>query len=362
MNHSLCLLPALMTLGTLVLAAEEPPQRRVLVLTNETTLVGQIELKDGHLEIKTASGSSLIPQARVLKLCDTPEDAYVFLKQRSKGKDPQDGLRLARWCLKHELAEQARLEAEEVLAHQPKNLEAQRIIRAVTDAGTQLAPGAPSQSKPPVTLATAGEHSYSPETLRSFTQRLQPVLINSCGTGACHGGGKGTGFELQRPPSISLVQPNLTRHNLVQTLRLIDKDDSPNSALLRKALEAHGGATRPPLTGKDAPAYQTLEAWVMTVAPANAGQPLSGEIVVDSRKVEPAKAPAEINSKPRLPAALEEKFASLPIVTPEPAKLPQDTYLQGAAIKAPAVPTPKTPPQDPFDPVQFNDQYHPGKR
>jgi hypothetical protein len=103
----------------------------------------------------------------------------------------------------------------------------------------------------------------SPDSIRVFTARIQPILFNSCGSGACHGGSAAKSFTLKRPVSTGQLTPAMTRHNLNQALTLIDKEDSPNSQLLKMALEAHGGAARPPMLSKQTPAYQHLEAWVL---------------------------------------------------------------------------------------------------
>jgi hypothetical protein len=365
MNHYRALPILLILWSPLLVHAEELPPRRVLVLTNEATLVGRIEAKTGEFEVKTDSGFSVIPANRVLKLCESLEDAHAFLHKRLKPNDHLDQLRLMRWCLKYGLTEQAKCEAEAILKLQPKNPEALRLLGR-----TEAAPpsGEPLPTSKAEAISTINhEHAYTPETLRTFSQRVQPLLFNSCATGACHGGGKATGFELQRPASGGLLLPNVTRQNLVQTLKLIEREDASQSELLRKALEAHGGSAKPPLTGKDAPAYQTLEAWVLKAAPAKAAPSLSGEIVSAAPRPsenQPTKAKAEPIDRPKLPAALEDKFAALPMApaTEEGPKESPVAEEKPKVVKDPRGAKPLTPPDDPFDPVQFNEQYHPRKK
>ena len=143
------------------------------------SLLGRIEQKNGQFEVRTEAGSSLIPASRVLKLCDTPQDAYAFLKQRVNRKDPLDSLRLARWCVKFGLTEAAHQEAEETLKLQPGNLEAQRIARADATPSS----GDATAAKPHAITTAAAEHSYSPETLRSRGLVAKRGLVKILGRG-----------------------------------------------------------------------------------------------------------------------------------------------------------------------------------
>src|SRR5687767_11190332 len=69
------------------------------------------------------------------------------------------------------------------------------------------------------------EGGYNAETLRQFSQRVQPLLLNTCGTGACHGGPNNGGFELVRGGLVQGINANLTRQNLEQTLRLVNHEE-----------------------------------------------------------------------------------------------------------------------------------------
>src|SRR6516165_5568473 len=51
--------------------AEEPGPRRVLILANEDTVVGNVIEDDGRYRVQEGSGETIYPFARVLKVCDT---------------------------------------------------------------------------------------------------------------------------------------------------------------------------------------------------------------------------------------------------------------------------------------------------
>ncbi|MCS6977748.1 MAG: hypothetical protein NZM31_12185 [Gemmatales bacterium] len=347
--------------------------RRVLILTDETTLQGQVQQRDKVYEVRTSSGVVYIPAVRVQRLCESLEEAYEFLRSRPVRDEVQDALRLARWCAKNGLTEQARQEAQRVLRIHPEHREARRLaglssvetpsllpvsgpISGQLPARSQAGNDAKSTNRSP---AEPTEHRYTPEMLRNFAQRVQPILFNSCATAACHGGNRGLAFELQRPPSHGVVQPMTTRHNLVQTLRFLDPEDPPNSELLRKAIEAHGGRPKPPLPNKDAPAYQTLETWVFSVHPPRKPLPLDGDIpdAASPLPKEPPGGPdleSASGSTPRLPSSVSDKFAA------DQAASPPDSPDPAIASQPPSPSlNPSLSQPDPYDPAPFNARYHP---
>lgn len=107
----------------------------------------------------------------------------------------------------------------------------------------------------------------TPENMSYFTRRVQPILFNSCAGSGCHSAdSRTTSFVLTRPVGAHMQTPALTRQNLLQVLAAIDMEAPEHSPLLIKAIQAHGGARRPPLAGPHAAAYRILDEWVKTVA------------------------------------------------------------------------------------------------
>jgi hypothetical protein len=411
------------------LAGEDAPTpRRVLILTNESTYTGQIEQEATGYRVKNETGELVVPAKQVLRVCASMEEAYEFLKSRANLRDPHERLRLAKWCWNQNLPEHARAEAEAAVQLAPKYVEAQRLLKTYAEsrqASPPTATGKPSSSGTgfasgtgeEVTSRTTApkpllEHSYSAETLQTFTRKVQPILFNGCGTGMCHGGPKAGGYELQRPFGNAGVPSQMTRQNLLQTLSLVEKDDPQNSALLRKALERHGGGNRAPFAGKDAVAYQTLEAWAYA---ASGVKPAEPPVLDDPDKkdagAEAEKSPGFAGTKtgtaaPPAPTPLPtvplrprvtigpdgrpmiehpnstlrptppERTPGEPSTVQAPKRPPGTPVFQGsevvgtsapeagdaaAKLADPAKKQPKEPPKpvDPFDPIPFNRQYHP---
>src|SRR4051812_35929241 len=88
-------------------AAPGKPAGRVLVLDTERTLTGDIERVGDRYRIKRLIGETWIPAAKVLAVCPTLEEAYLFLQRRANLNDPAERLRLSEWCRQHGLPAQA---------------------------------------------------------------------------------------------------------------------------------------------------------------------------------------------------------------------------------------------------------------
>lgn len=106
----------------------------------------------------------------------------------------------------------------------------------------------------------------SPEAVRQFSTKVQPVLQNACMS--CHAGGDGGTLKLRRRSANGANAFAVTQANLSAALAFVDRKTPAASPLLAKSLQAHGGARNPPLPGPNHPAYRHLELWVrMTAGP-----------------------------------------------------------------------------------------------
>src|SRR5262245_1318930 len=71
---------------------------RVLLLRNERALEGDVRREGEEYRVRRAIGEVAVPAAAVLKLCAGWEDVYQFLRSQANLRDPDEHLRLARWC------------------------------------------------------------------------------------------------------------------------------------------------------------------------------------------------------------------------------------------------------------------------
>ncbi|MFW6168994.1 MAG: hypothetical protein ACODAD_00790, partial [Planctomycetota bacterium] len=80
-----------------------------------------------------------------------------------------------------------------------------------------------------------------------FTNRIQPLLINHCGTGNCHGPATESKFRLVSPTNSHSLPRRFTQTNLKMALGFVDGERPSQSDLLTRATEAHGGSSKPAL-------------------------------------------------------------------------------------------------------------------
>lgn len=114
---------------------------------------------------------------------------------------------------------------------------------------------AAGQPKPPA--------EPSPDSMRLFATKVQPILMNTCV--ACHTGGKGGKFELTRVGATASATAGATRSNFVAVAKFANGNADAN-ALLKRSITSHGGTTRPPIKDANSPAYKHLEHWVRSLA------------------------------------------------------------------------------------------------
>jgi len=106
------------------------------------------------------------------------------------------------------------------------------------------------------------------EAVREFRERIQPLLLNSCASGQCHGPQTGGSFRLLRPSFGRVASRRLTQRNLYSVVNHIDPDDPAQSPLLRAACTAHGSPERRSVAPAGSRQYEMLADWVRTlVAP-----------------------------------------------------------------------------------------------
>jgi hypothetical protein len=337
---SLACAAALAGLGAGAARADDPPPTRgkVLLLDNERVLEGDIERVGDRYRVQRQTGETWVEAEKALRLCRNLEDAYAYLQSRANLHDPDERLRLANWCRRNGLHEQALAEVKAAVNLRPDHAPSRRLLegmqRAVVPAKA-AAKDAPVAEPEPAPLPPV---ELTAQSLGLFTAKVQPILMNTCAR--CHATGHGGSFKLTRVYDAGNLARKTTQQNLAAVLGELDAEQPLNSKFLLKAAGAHGGdVSRAPLPGRDSPPYRALEDWVQLTL-ANNPQ------LRDRTAVQPT-AFASTEAKP--PPAPAPK-AELPPTSEPPAPTPPP-----AATPAPANPMTN----DPFDPDAFNREYHP---
>jgi hypothetical protein len=365
----------------------------VLVLDNGRTFEGEIERQGNQYRIRRGTAETWLPAERGMRLCSDWQEAYIFMMAHANLLDPEERVRLAHWCLLHNLREQALTEVNAADKLCPNHKEIcllrDRLQRTVADVVTPVNAQVKTPAGPPPLL------DVSSESVALFTTRVQPILMNTCVS--CHTAGRGGNFQLFR--AFEGGMKATTRKNLAAVLAQINTDQPNLSPFLIKAVSAHGnGVSQPPLRSRQIVPYRMLEDWVTYVLATNPHlgkhAPSAPAIAAPQPRAVPrvpTLTPQGPGAEPRsVPSYTAPKDGSVQTTEPRPfvaysqATVPvgprplapppvagADPKLSPAApaaaqdraslppITVPSpLPTPSAPsaaePADPFDPVIFN--------
>lgn len=170
-----------------------------------------------------------------------------------------------------------------------------------------------------------------PAVLAEFTQRVQPLLLNTCAAGACHGGPAAPSPRLVRSFGASRADRRITLANLQAFLEAVgpQRDPHPLVELLSRrhpATAAAGDFTALPLTIHQ---RKTFESWLRAVRASEGGPSAEADVRLASGAT-PAIAPSPARPN-RFQALLDA--AAHPVLLPPPQE-PQGLIL-GPIAKPP---------------------------
>ena len=180
------------------------------------------------------------------------------------------------------------------------------------------------------------------DAVESFASRVQPLLLNRCGSNACHGGRSSTQFQLISPGWGKTITLRYTQRNLLAAYRQVDSAKPEASPLLTIPGRPHGGLESSVFGERDRPQLELLDAWVRKACQAMpAPQPVSvvsppGELFQSSLR-QPIPLPKTTDG-----SASDPKTGLRP--------LPSSSGAADAASAALDF-------RDPFDPERFNRQF-----
>lgn len=299
----------------IVLLAADPPAARFLLLDTRQILTGDIERTGDHYRVRRDGGETTVPVSRVVFACAERGEIYRYLSERTDSKNADQQVKLAQWCQANDFAPEAVVAAKAAVELRPKHEPSLRLLKYCEETAARPRPQPIARPAQPALLPESVD--CSPESLRQFRTRVQPVLMNACAQ--CHL--PTARYPLQRVHSDSLNRIG-TFQNLSATMAQVDRARPAASMLLQKALTAHGGAAIPPLRDRGNAAYQHLEQWVRMIATDGGAVPVS--------------------VTPETPAATATTSAATGF----------------AGTRADDKPTG---PKDPFDPIDFNKSLPPPK-
>lgn len=341
-----CLLAAAGLAGLVLRAAEPAPAAgKVLLLDNDRVLEGDIERVGDQYRVRRKVGETWVPADRAVCLCASLDDAYASLRRRANLHDPDERLRLARWCHLHGLRDQALAEVTAAVDLRPDHADSRRLLQSLRQAAGAAPPARtkadaePEPDGPPPDLTA--------ESLCTFRTRVQPILMNACAN--CHATGRGGSFKLTRVYDDGGVNRKLVQRNVAAVLAQLNLRVPQGSPLLTKAVSAHDGKmVQAPLKGRQSLAYRVLEDWVQRTLADN-----------PQLQVAAAAEPAAAEPAPAKGKAVGGPTAFAESATPKPAAAVVRPVESGAGPAGAAPPSAAPAPLDPFDPAPFNRQMHP---
>ncbi len=273
--------------------ATQQPADAVLLLSDGRVLQGKVSLDSKGYMLKQKGNALPVKRETVQGVFPTLQEAYEFLAERAPANDPDEQLKLARWCLTNQLKEHAKFHLEQVVALSPKYSPAKQMLEAISffeeraalrdpdvsrtaavvpaDAPGELKLEARElQGRPKLERYASGgplrifdlPPALATKRAEEFANYVQPVLQSRCA--GCHNE-KYTGeFQLIQFKNKRDHSAAAYRFNLDATLRLIDLENPSKSELLSSGLRPHGKGSnkRPIFLGSNDQQYQVLLTWV----------------------------------------------------------------------------------------------------
>jgi hypothetical protein len=331
--------------GSLAEAQAPPvaaPAQEMLLLRNGEVISGKITKQDDVYLVDLAHGRIRVKQADVGLICSSLEDGYQKKRAVIQVGNVHDHLELAQWCLRHNLLGSASLELADATAADPKNPMIAALKHRLKMA--MEPPPVVNPKKGAVTLAGPSNDELDRmlrgmprAAVETFTQSVQPVLLNHCATAGCHGP-QAESFRLHRVSAGVPTSRRTTQRNLYSALKFINTANPSASRLLSAASQPHGTVPHAIFTERDAVQYQHLVDWVNQMAgrpmqelprtaassgPAEVTEPMFGDsppgtLPRDSRKAQ-AMAAAERRKNARRPTPSQNAGDAAPASFDQPA-------------------------------------------
>lgn len=354
----------LVTAATFAVRATPPSglalQDRVLLLRNGHVLEGKIVRDGQRYYVTLPHGEIRVKESDVLLVCKTLDECYHRrrLALPSSQIDVRGHLDLAEWCIDHGLLGYAVDQLMTAVQIDPKNPRINLVERRLELAQQQPETEKSDTPEESEHLTNSQIESLSDAlprgSVETFTNTIQPLLLNSCSTAQCHGVTSKAAFQLQRVPVGRTASRRLTLRNLHNTLAWLDRANPEKSPLLVRARQIHGGAKVPPLAEHEAQQWLRLTSWVASIsAPQEIARPTSVH-----HQQGPLLQTMPGGASPFLPAPPDKNSAGTELPDPngatspgEPGKLPSSDSATGN--KSSLLP------KDEFDPRLFNLRFFP---
>lgn len=271
-------LSAAVTFVLPVFGDDSEARERVILMNSGRILTGFASRNAGGWLVEQSNGRVQVPGEQVKIVADSLVDAYRKQRDSVVEPTPATHLALAQWCISYRLHGEARDELRKCLKLDPDDSSARKLLRRLDDMldppmDKRAGPAERAPLRSPEGFLVPDAESLgglSTDAALSFTQRIQPLLVNKCGNASCHGTTshteKSSGFHLMPVRSGTNAHRLYTERNLAEVVRYIDLQEPSLSPLVAIPQGAHGG-TAGVFHGTNGNAQiKMLRAWIKTVA------------------------------------------------------------------------------------------------
>ncbi|HEY2155200.1 MAG TPA: hypothetical protein VGH33_06190 [Isosphaeraceae bacterium] len=282
-------------------APPNAPAFAVLVLSNGRLLQGNVtESASGDTyELRMKGGLIPVPKRDVAHRYRSLDELYRDKAARLPANDPDERMKLALWCLEQHMEGPAREQLRSVLAINPSDRRAQRMITSIDAnaaraaardsevrvAGAEVVEPVQRGAMPlPRSRGSAGRGVERPvifslppdiamKRFAEFAWEVHPILQASCAS--CHNDAYQGEYRLITGQSRRDWTADVVRANLDATLRYVRADDPTHSDLVAYASNPHGPSPRAVFHGANDRRQQRLVAWLRLLRPADGATPES---------------------------------------------------------------------------------------
>jgi hypothetical protein len=288
------------------------PRAGVLLLNNGELIEGTITASGDRYDVSGRDSEIRIKRSEVAFAGRDAHECYLHKRAGIEEGRVQDHLELTEWCLKNGLVKPAEKELDLARAADSRHPK----IRLL-EPRLELAKQAPRE--PPSTLAhekAATEHldvvvrNLPDGSMESFTNGIQPMLLNYCAKSGCHGPRSSGLLKLERIPPNRLAGRHVTQSNLQAVLTMVNREAPQDSKLLSVPIRPHGNLKLQVFSDREVSQYKQLVQWVYQVSnarPALPRPPLEerSDLLLQNvtRPGQPSDGPPPAAKKPKNPTS-----------------------------------------------------------
>lgn len=239
-----------------------------LLLANGEVLEGRVTRVADRYDVWQPGGEIHLKVAEVAAVCPTLAECLKHRRKLSGLESPDDPAAVFDWCIRHRLLDDAANELTAIRNLEPNHPRLHLLERKLELANALST--APLAAKASVAQPSGEEldrmvRGMPTGAVETFTNTIQPLLMNYCATAGCHGQSSPSDFKLLRVSPKRTADRRTTQRNLHAALGLIDPTSPKKSLLLTMASQPHGDKSVAPLN-RDSPHHQSLAAWVARFA------------------------------------------------------------------------------------------------